>query len=1021
MKTILYDNRYLLVLTIVILIVGGLSALLTLPRYEDPRILNRAAFILTRFPGASAERVESQVTDPIETHIREVGEVLELLSFSRNGFSLVSIELKGEVTDIDTVNSKLRAKLNDAVLEFPDGVLPPFFDDQRGVVAYTSIVGLLPADGMEFQPSILNRLAEELANRLRNTPGTELARVFGGMDEEITVTVDRDELAALGLSAGSLANIIHQSDAKISSGMQRNQQLKIPIEVEGELRSIQQIAAIPILQNPEQQTVRVGDITRLEKGYETPPRSIARMMGERGVMVGARMEAGKRVDQWAAQAKKVIDDFKQDFQDSVKIIEVFDQNKYTEARLNNLTGNLVAGAGVIFFVIFFLMGWRSAILVCSALPLCVSAVLFGFNVFGVSIHQMSIFGMILALGLLIDNAIVMVDEMRKRILNGATPVEAMTSAINHLFIPLLCSTLTTVLAFMPILLLNGNIGEFIGTISAGVILALLSSYAISMTIIPALTAIFNQSTSIKSTHWWKDGFYSPYLLQCYRTLICKSLQYPRLSIFMALLIPLAGFMRLSELGDQFFPPADRDHFHLQLWMPNGTSIEETLETVRSIEQEILSFEDISNVNWMIGASFPTVYYNVMMLADDADDYAHAIIQTTDALHVKQVIPQLQARLEKTFPKARLVIQQFGQGPPVTSPIEIRVLGPNIRELRRLGEEIRLVLQSMPEVTQSFAFLEGGEPKYWFVNDTDEVQSLHLSHIDIAKQMQANLEGFTGGSVIEGYDELPVRIRYKEEDRMDSSTIHTMPIQTGTGKSWTPLSALGKLELRPEVDSIHRKDGVRDNTIRAYLTVDSLPPSVTTAFKENLADSDFVLPPSYHLEIGGESEEQSEAISNLMKYVPVLTILMIATLVLAFRSIMYAVMLVIVAVASVGISAFVVWLSGYPFGFNPIIGTAGLIGVAINDSIVVLAALHAKRSEIMEDINVIVTEVINITRHVMATTLTTIGGFLPLLLFSTGDFWPPLAVVIAGGVTGATILALFFIPQVFVLFHCKSIR
>ena len=1011
LKTLFYDNRQLLTLSLLIILVGGISALVSLPRLEDPRINNRNPLIVTMLPGASAERVEALVTKKIEDELREVAEIKEIESDSRAGISLITVELQGNVYDTQRVFSRLRDKLADVERELPAQATKPDFDDQRGAVAYTLIMGVTGRGDSDAELGMLTRTAKELADRLRNVGGTDLVRLYGDVDEEITVTVSRSRLAQLGITLPQLESLIRAADSKVPSGTLRSNEKNVVMEVTGNFETVERISNIPIRSSGLSEVARLADVARIEKSYRDPPTEIGIVDRKRSVYVAARMLDDRRVDRWMVDAKQVVTEFDNALSPGVQLVEVFDQGKYTSDRLNSLGMNLFIGAGVVVLVIFFMMGWRSSILVGLALPLVSAIVLFLLLVLGIPLHQMSVFGLIVAMGLLIDNAIVTVDEVSRLIRRGVAAREAIARSVRHLFVPLLGSTLTTVVAFLPIFLLPGNVGEFVGTIATTVILALLSSFFISMTIIPALTGVFGMAATRKK--WWRTGLETPRLATYLRATVLSAVRHPVLGILFAIALPAIGFLRFSELRNQFFPPADRNQFHVQVWLARDASIELTHRTALAMESAIRQSDGVTAVNWLVGASVPTVYYNMLMNQDSKPSYAQAVVTAENADVAKNLVSDLQSILDERFPQAQTVVKQLGQGPPIEAPVEVRVYGPSVSELRRIGQDLQRLLFETPQVIHTQTSFDATEPKLWIDADEVEARLAGLTLSDIATQLQATFEGAVGGSVLEETEELPVRVRLDSDLRADLNQIASSQIVLSDGTGWTPLSAVGELKLRPQTPSIHRRNGQRSNTIKAYVVAGALAPEITAALMKKIETTGYQLPPGYAFDLGGDAEELGTAMGGLFRYAPVLVIVMLATVVLSFRSFLLAGILAGVAASSTGLAFLTLWVAGYPLGFNPMIGMAGLIGIALNDSIVVLAQIRSNPLARAGDLQEVAAEVMKTSRHVLSTTLTTIGGFVPLLL-SGGDFWPPLAIVIAGGVGGASILALYFVPSSYVL-------
>jgi multidrug efflux pump subunit AcrB len=886
----------------------------------------------------------------------------------------------------------------------------------RGAVAYSMIFALAWHDSFQGELGILNRVAEQLGDRLRNLPGTEQVVFFGVAEEEIQVDVDAAEAAALGITPAQLAGHIAAADARRSAGTLHDIVRDLPLEISGALDSTQRIASIPLSDNGRSGLIHVGDIARVGKRWQNPPEQIALHKGQRSLLIAVRTETDIRLDHWAEQARASAMAFAEEIDPRISMDTAFDQSRYTAKRLGGLAGNLIAGAAVVVLVVWLSMGWRPALIVGSALPLSASLSLFGLTFFGEQIHQMSIFGMIIAIGLLIDNAIVMTDQVVSRRRAGIAPLVAVTQSIRHLFSPLFASTLTTILGFMPVFLLPGNVGDFVGPIAIAVVLALIASFALAMTVIPALAGLLAQVEQARGRRWWRDGISSEHMGNGYRRLLSLAMARPLATLLLTAVMPITGFFLAAGLGMQFFPPADRDQIEVQLWMPSGTSIQRTVQRVREIEQAMRESDGVRQVTWVAGASSPPVYYNQLRQQDRNPAYARGVLQLDEAAIPKRMEASLQADLSERFPDAQIVVKAFGQGPPITAPIELRIVGPDPDRLRLLGEQLRELLQHQPSVTHTQASIQGGEPKLWLDVNEQQARLAGLSLTDIASQFQAALDGRVGGRVLEDLEDLPVRIRYADSDRNTLEAISTLRLSATGGDTWIPANALGRLRLTPELQSITRRNGERVNTISGYLRQGTLPIEITNAVLAEMDAGRLSLPAGYRIDLAGDSAEQQRAIGQLLTYVPLLATLMVATLVLSFRSFALAGVIGVVALFSVGLGMLSLWVGGYPLGFNPIIGTAGLIGVAINGSIVVLAAIRQNPLAKAGDGAAIIEETVGATRHIVSTTLTTVAGFMPLLLLSGGDFWPPLAIVIAGGVGLSVLLSLVLTPAAYRLIY-----
>ncbi len=1030
-RNLFFRNRRLTVLTIGLILVAGFSAIASLPRQEDPTLSHRFDAANTPFPGASAERVEVLVTEKVEAALSEIEEIKRLRSTSRTGMSTISIELEDSVarSEVENIWSKVRDKLKDAERELPAGAGTPYILDRKSAV-YTFMVGLtwhMPPDkathaAAEPQVDILGRFAKDLERILSPIPGTEQTEVFGELDEEFIVTIDPDALASVGLTVKDVSEAIARMDSKAPAGQLRGARQDLVLEVGGELESEDRIRNIPLRQTATGQFLRVGDVATVAKAFRSPLSSMALLNGARGVIVGAKVNESVRVDQWVARLQAEVDRFRATLPDGIRAEVIFNQDVYSTKRLSTLMGNIVMGAAIIILIMIFMMGWRSAILVATALPLTVLMVMAAFNFLDIPLHQMSITGLIIALGLLIDNAIVAVDEYRKSRRQGKDVALSIANMVRHLLIPLLASTVTTSLTFMPIVLSPGPTGEFIGAIGFAVILSLFSSLFLAMTIIPALAGYFDRGElRAAKCGILQRGYHNDALREKYRALLRWCMGHPRKAVLLSVLLPLLGFVLSTTLVQQFFPPVDRDQFQIQLKLPDQASLEETARQVRLAREIMAKYPEITADYWVIGETPPPVFYNSYLNQAGMNNFAGGFVNTRSDQATLDILPRLQQDLMAGLPGALVLAIPFEQGPPFEAPIEVFLYGQDLKILAEKGEEIRAILAETKNVTYTSARISRSQPKLNFAPDEDMAKAAGLKLNQIAEQLNDALEGHVGGSVLEGSENLPVRVRVGGLDRSDLNYISNnslaaaggSPTMGGRHLPGVPLSSLGHMELVPTYGSIARRDSQRLNILQAYIRPFTLPDTALVDFQDRLAQANFELPAGYRLAFGGETEKRSESEGKLFSTVLPLLVIMMGILVLAFNSFTSALIIGGVAFFSAGLALLAIWLFGFPMGFTGIMGTMGLIGLAINDSIVVLAALRANERARLADPEAIVDVVIGSSRHIISTTLTTVGGFMPLIIWG-GGMWPPLATAVSGGMVGATLLALVFVPSLYYL-------
>jgi len=1013
MSSLFYRDGRLFFLAVSMVVALGLSALLTIGRQEDPTITNLFATIVTPFPGADPGRVEALVTEKIEDELSEIAAIEEITSTSRSGISLVTVELSQFLPDgeIEQTWGEVRDALADAAVNFPAGVPEPVFDDDR-TGAYTAISAISAAPGREVPLAILGRYAELLQERLRQVPLTKFVHLFGEPEEEVRVTLEPRVLAGLGLTAEEVAAKLAQADSKIGAGQVRASSSDTVIEVAGEIDGLDRVARVPVATTGGGRVVRLGDIAEIALAVRQPPRSLTYADGARAILVAARMDDDKQVDAWAAAIKAELSAFEVELPGGIEHALIFDQSDYTAARLDAVFENLMIGVALVVAILFLTLGWRAALVVAAILPLTSLGSIAVLQWLGVPIHQMSVTGLIVALGLLVDAAIVMTDEIRKGLEERMPRRAAVESAVKRLAVPLLASTVTTALAFTPMATLPGPAGDFVGSIAISVIVMLSVSLLLALTITPALAGwmLRARGADEPSPRPSRIG-------GAFKATLGWSVAHPRLSVLGALILPVIGFGAFPTLTAQFFPGVDRDQFYVQVFLPQGSAVTRSEATALAMDPVIREQQGVRSVHWVVGESAPAFYYNMKMNQDGAARFAEALVTTASPETTEAVIPALQDQLDRRFPEAQVLVRGLVQGPPVDAPVELKVVGPDLSTLRALGAEIRRRMARTPGILHTAETLPGGAPKLVFDLDEDKVRLAGLDLADVARQLDALLEGATGGSLLQGTEELPVRVRLDDGIRGDLTDVRTLdiiaPSASGASYRGIPLAALGTVRLEPADTPITRLDGERVNTVRGYIERGLLPEEVLAGLQADLDAEPIALPPGYRIQVGGDADARGETINNLISTLGIVVVLTVATIVLTFRSYRLSLVSGLVCVLSMGLSVFSLALFDYPFGIQALIGVIGSIGVSINAAIIILTALRDDPGAVAGDRDRVVAITAGAARHIVSTTVTTFAGFLPLIL-EGGGFWPPFAMAIAGGVLLSTVVSFYFTPPMFLL-------
>ncbi|WP_300035220.1 efflux RND transporter permease subunit [uncultured Roseobacter sp.] len=1021
METLTFRQPRLVALILLVLITAGLSSFLSLGRQEDPTITNLFATVTTAFPGADPARVETLVTSEIEEELREIAEVDVISSVSRSGVSVVSVELLetlGKET-IEQVWSEARDAVEEARSRFPAGVQPPEFNAE-GISAYSAVIAVTAEHDM-VPMSVVQAHADALADRLRSVPATRAVDLFGEVIPEVLVQLEPETTAALGLTADEVSARIAAADGKVQAGRLQRSDTDLTITTSGAIEELERLGRVVLRENAQGARVLLGDIAEIRRTEADPAEELAIANGRPAVLVGVLAQDGVQIDRWMGFVRDTLEESGPLVPSGLSETLMFDQSQYTADRLTEVGTNMAIGVGLVVSVLFLTLGVRAAAIVALVLPVVSLATLASMNFIGLPIHQMSVTGLIVALGLLVDAAIVMVDEVRQRLERGMSRQAATGDATKRLAAPLLASTITTALSFTPMILLPGPAGDFVGAIAIAVVMMLVWSLIVALTVTPALAGWFLKSGSA-------SGIAVPFVGKLFAASLRWSVRNPLRSMALALILPVVGFASFPTLTAQFFPGVERDQFYLEVDMPPGTAIDETARIAREIDSVLAKEDGIDKVYWSIGSSGPAFYYNITAGRSSEPGYAQAMIKTQTAGDAAQLVPSLQAELEARFPQARIILRSLVQGPPVDAPVEVRFVGPDLEVLRDLGDEARALMANLPLVTQARSVVAGGAPQLRFEIDEVAARLVGLNVTDIARQLETALVGVTGGSLVEGTDQLPVRVRMGQGVRSDLTAITDMPIVLPGAATLSaegvfpavPLSALAQPVLEPAESVITRRNGERTNTVQAFIVPGVLPEEALQSVLASLDDAGFALPSGYRMELGGDSDARSSTVGNLMASVGLIITLTIATIVLTFNSFRLTAIALVVCVLSAGLSFLALAAMQFPFGINAIIGVIGSIGVSVNAAIIILTGLKADSKAVAGDTEAMARVVGGSSRHIISTTITTFGGFLPLIL-AGGGFWPPFAVAIAGGVLLSAVVSFYFTPPAFALLYASARR
>ena len=1010
----LYDNRRYLTLVLVVIIAVSLNAFQQLGRQEDPTMPNFVATVTTVFPGATPDRVEALVTRPIEEELRQISEIQDITSVSNAGISFINLRLTDFLDDaeMEVTWGEIRDALAAASLLFPEGAHEPIFDDDR-LLSYTTIVAI--SSQQEGLPAgITSRAAHNFADFARNFPGTRLAHVYGDADEEVLVSVNQSELLSRGLTLGDVMNAIRTADPKRPAGQTQGTGNNLLIELHSQFDHAADLGQLVIQTSRDGSVTRLTDIATLTKQPKAPASAIVLTEGKRGILVGVAAQPNLQFDRWSHDFAQAIKAYAATRGDGLDFEITYDQGEYVTDRLMSVLVNLIVGVGLVITVLFITLGWRAALVVSLILPLCALTSLTIMQLIGMPLHQMSVTGLIVALGLLVDGSIVMTDELRKRLQAGSSRRLAIKESVHRLRVPLLASTGTTVLTFLPLALLPGPGGSFMGSIATAVIIMLLTSLVLALAITPVLAAKLLPDGD--RTGFLNQGLTIPAMSERLAQAVDFTLRAPRAAIFASLMLPLVGILAFPTLTAQFFPGTDRDQLYIQVKLADGRSIDETVAVAQAMDESVRQFSEVRRIDWMVGESAPPFYYNMYRKMDGVSTWAEALVLTRDPKQTDQVIRDLQIKLDREFPQARTVVRGIDQGPPVSAPLEIEIFGSNLDTLRELGNLYRERMAKIPAVTHTNASILGAPPKLELSVDETALKTAGFDVASLAASVGTSLSGAIGAEILEGTQRLPIRVRLDRLAHSGSDALSRLqtPVMGGQpGSDYIALPSITDIHLVPSYSAISRKNGERINTVQAFLVRGVLPEEALKQLQQDLQDNPIALPPGYSIQFGGDADERAAVVNYIVAPLGLILSALLATMLLTFNSWRLTAVGLLVCFCSMTLSLLAIELFRYPFGLQALIGVIGSVGVSINAAIIIITALQLD-PEAREGNPVAMRAVVmDSSRHIVSTTITTFGGFLPLIL-EGGQFWPPFAMAIAGGVLLSTLISFFLVPPAFLL-------
>jgi len=1020
-KLTLNNNR----ITVIVFIIVGLMGIINyfdLSRNSMPPYTIRIASVVTHFPGAGPQKVETLVTDVLEEAIREMVEVKTIESESRTGLSVITVKLNDNISqeELQPVWDELKSKVGEVRVKLPQNIFGPIVKDKDIGTIFGIILGLT-SDGVPY--NVLEDYAEDVRDQLLQLPDAAKVKYGGVQEERIFIEFDDQQLSRYGLNSAQLKNIISSTNILYPGGEVNVGKERILLEPTGSFESVDDIKKT-LIPTGTGETVFLGDITHIYQDYINPKQKIVKVDGKPSIALFISLKKGANIVRLGKDVDKILPEINASLPLGVEVVRLASQDKIVNKQVNDFLVNLIQSVLIVLAVMLFFLGFRTGSLVAALIPMVIVSAFFFLNLIDLGLNKVSLAALIISLGLLVDNGIVMAESILVLVQKGKTTFEASVASSKILLVPLLISSLTTSAAFLSFALAETPMGEMASPLFAVVTIALLSSWVLTFTFIPLLALVFvkRQKEDKEKKVSMVDRNMNRVNLW-YNKVLVKVLKKPAVFMSVILALFILAVLAMPGLPFKLVPDSDRNLVTVDVKFPSGTQIEITEKALGLIENYILDsllVEQDEKPGVLDFSSFigegPEPYDLGYFKNEINSSYAHMLLNTTGDLDNDYVIAKLDKFCFNTIPDADIRVNRLTGAGASGTPVEIRISGKDPDKLAAISKQVKEELTNT-EGTKNITDDWGPKIKKLIVNiKEDKAQRVGLTNRDIAMALSAGLSGFKIGDFREKDKSIPIYMQDINSGEHDIKSIESFNIYSPMSHQSVPLSQVADVEIDWQFSKIIRKDLNRTMTVGAYLQPGYSAKDIFTAISPWMDTQKLSWDIGYDYEFGGEDEDTNDNLGAIVDWLPLSFSIILLLLVLQFNSIRRS--LIVVVTIPLGLIGVVIgWYIGQSFvSFFGILGVIALAGIVINNAIILIDRIDVEKtadpSLPMQD------AVINAANHkfrpVILTTLTTSLGMLPLLI-SGGLLWQPLALAIMFGLFFGTVIILLFVPVSYSIF------
>jgi multidrug efflux pump len=995
-------NPALVVYLMLVLMASGLSAYFTLGRAEDPEFTFKVMVISASWRGATAREMEQLVTDRLEKKLQETPWLDYVQSYSTPGKCLIFVNLKDNAPPREILGAwyQARKKLGDIRGELPEGVEGPYFNDEFGDTYGT--VYAFTADG--FSHAELKDAVDDVRQDLLRIPDVAKVDLVGVQQEKIFIEISHRKMTTLGIDPNIIVSALREQNSMNSAGSIDTASDKIYMRVSGDLKSVDAIREIGVAANGRQ--FRLGDIARIYRAYADPPTPNMRYMGQEAIGLAVSMVKGGDILRLGERLSAEIERLGASLPLGIEIHPISDQPRVVRDSINEFMKSLAEAVLIVLSVSFLSLGFRAGLVVALSIPLVLAITFLAMKLLGIDLQRISLGALIIALGLLVDDAIISVEMMIVKMEEGYDRIKAATFAYTSTAFPMLTGTLVTAAAFMPVGFAKSSAGEYCFSIFAVVAISLLASWVVAVVFTPYLGyKILPDSKPVqgqaKSTELQRD------LYPRFRRTVRWCLVNRRKAILITAAVFGLSLGAFRFVEQQFFPFADRPELLVNLWLPQGSSILATARETERMEALQSAESDIVHNDSYVGAGSPRFFLPLDQQLDH-DNFAEIIVLTKDLEARERVLSRLRQSVGDHFPLPHVRLKRLENGPPVGFPVQFRVVGRNPRLARKIAEEVAEVMRANPNTLE--VQMDWGEPSkiLHYEVDQDKARALGVSSQDISRQLDTFLSGLSITHYREGNRLIEILGRAEPDERKNPALVSEVNVNVPGGRS-VPLSQLVYTRYGFEEGIIWRRDRFPTFTVRSDIRDSAQAPDVTAQIDPLLDPIRARLPEGYRIEAGGAVEAVVKAEASINAVMPAMLFTVVTLLMMQLRNIKHTVLVLLTApLGMIGVTAFLL-IFHIPYGFVASLGVIALSGMIMRNSLILMDQIERDIASGLAPVESITEAAVRRFRPIMLTAAAAILAMIPL---SNSIFWGPMAIAIMGGLTVATLVTLLFLPALY---------